>query len=448
MASLIAPVSALLLSVAFLMMGHGMQTTIIPIRAELEMFSSAGIGVISSAFYMGFVLGGLLAPFLIVRSGHIRAFAAMISLGSAAALIHPLVTDTIVWSAARCITGFCVAGTYLIIESWLNERATNTTRGMVMSAYTIIVYTAIMIGQVSISWFDNAGFQVFVVSSIALSIAVIPVALTKSAQPAPIAVVHFRPIKLYRTSPSAITSCVLVGISVGALFSLLPLFASRIGMESNLIPFVAGAMMLGGLIFQYPLGRLSDKVDRRYMLIAGSLGAIIVSLILGFSNFRDFYLVTGLVVLLGGLVQPLYAIAAAHAYDHGDPEDNVETAAGILLAFGMGSIFGPIIASIFMDNSGPAALFLMVAVMLSLLSIYLLLRITQRDALTNEDKGDYDLASSAPIGAVIAPDLYEGEDDYVLVPEEYEPTDDDDDDDEETTAEIPYSDDELDEGTD
>ena len=445
MASLIAPVSALLLSVAFLMMGHGLQTTILPIRAEMEAFSGSAIGIMSSMFFVGVVGGGLLSPYIIVRAGHIRAFAALISLGSAAALIHPLVIDTWLWSFSRMITGFCVAATYLIFESWLNERATNETRGLVMSTYTIVVYTGIMIGQLSTIWLEISGFQAFVVSSIALSIAVIPVALTKSAQPAPIALVRFRPLKLYQTSPAAIISIAFVGMTIGALFSLLPLFGSQTGMSSDLIPVLAGSLMFGGLLLQYPLGRMSDKVDRRVVLIVGGIGTVIVCLVLVYGNFEHPYALIGLTALLGGLLQPLYSIAAAHAYDYTETEDMLETAAGILLAYGIGSIFGPTLATTMMEYQGPTGLFLMVAIALSILTIFLLLRLTRRDALATEDKDDYDLASAAPIGGIIAPDLYEGDDDYVLVPDEYEPETDVD---EDTTSETPYSDNEENEGTD
>lgn len=445
MATLFAPVSALLLAVAFLMMGHGLQTTVLPIRASAEAFSGNAIGVISSMFYAGFVAGGLLAPYVIVRAGHIRAFAALISLGSAAALIHPLIIDSWVWSASRFVSGFCLAATYLIIESWLNERATNTTRGLVMSAYTIVVYTAIMSGQVLTIWIDVSGFQAFVISSIALSIAVVPIALTKSAQPAPIALVRFRPLKLYQTSPAAITSCVFVGMTVGALFSLLPLFGSQVGMSAELVPILAGSMMFGGLVLQYPFGRISDRLDRRYVLIVGATGSVLVCFVIVYGGFSNPYILIGLSTLLGGLVQPLYSIAAAHAYDYTETEDMVETAAGILLAYGIGSIMGPILATNVMESQGPTGLFLMVAVALIILILILVVRLTKRTALATEDKGDYDYASSAPIGAVIAPDLYEGDDEYVLVPDEYEPEPELD---EETTSETPYSDTEENEGTD
>lgn len=425
MPSIIAPISALLLSVAFLMVGHGIQMTIVPIRAEMEMFSSASIGFITSAFYVGFVGGTLLGPFLIVRSGHIRAFAAMISISSAAALAHPLLPDTVAWSLARGATGFCIACNYLIIESWLNERATNLTRGLVMSAYTVVVYASMMVGQFSTAWLDISGFDAFVISSIALSIAVVPVSLTRSAQPAPIAVVRFRPVRLYKTSPTAILSIIIDGFAVGALISLLPLYASRIGMDSKLIPFFAGGLMLGGLLLQYPLGRFSDKVDRRYMLIVGALGTTAVSLFIALTSISSPYMLIGLVVILGGLIQPLYAIAAAHAYDHGASDETVETAAGILLAYGIGSIFGPFVSSIAMDRFGPNALFLVVAFVLIFMVGFLVVRVLQRETPTSDQKADYDYAASAPVGGIIPPDLYEAANDYVLVPDEYTATNND-----------------------
>lgn len=445
MASIFASIASLMLSVAFLMVGHGMQSTIIPVRAELEMFSSTSIGIISSFFFVGFVAGSVLGPYLILRAGHIRAFAAMISLGSAAALTHLIFIDTFTWSLARGMTGFCIACNYLIIESWLNERSTNTTRGLVMSTYIIVVYAGITSGQFSTALFDAAGFHVFVISSIALSIAVVPVALTKSAQPAPIAVVHFRPMRLYQTSPSAVVSIILVGLAAGALFSLLPLYASRIAMDPKLIPFFAGALMLGGLFLQYPLGRISDKVDRRYVLIFGAVGSIVMSLALAFNSISNAFTLILFVAILGSLLQPLYAIAAAHAYDYGEEGDMVETASGILLAYGFGSILGPIISSIAMDYLGPKALFIVVALTLSIMVLFLLVRLTQRDTLSDEDKSDYDLASTAPVGGITAPDLYEAEDDYVLVPEEYEMTETNE---VNATKEMPYSDNKTNEGAD
>lgn len=203
--------------------------------------------------------------------------------------------------------------------------------------------------------------------------------------------------------------------------------------------------MLGGLLFQYPLGRLSDKVDRRYMLILGSIGSIAVCMFIGLGNIVDPYFLIFMVVVLGGLVQPLYSIAAAHAFDFASPDDMVETAAGVLLAYGTGSIIGPTVATTAMDIVGPGALFLSVACSLAGLVLFLMFRITRRVTLSTEDKGDYDLASSAPIGGVLTPELYEVEDEWVLVPEDYEMEETGDD--EETTTEYPYSDLEEDEGT-
>ncbi|MEM8838471.1 MAG: MFS transporter, partial [Pseudomonadota bacterium] len=430
--------------VSLMMLGHGMQTTLIPLRADVEQISDTAIGIISSMFYVGFLVGGVLGPQLIVRAGHIRAFAALVSLGSAAALLHPLVIDAWVWGFARFITGFCISAMYLIIESWLNDKADNKTRGLVMSTYTIVVFLAVMLGQVAMTWLDVVGFQAFVIASILLSIAAIPVALTKSAQPAPIAVVRLRPFVLYKRSPAAIVACTFAGMSIGALFSLIPLYSTRIGLDPNFIPLSAGALMFGGLLLQYPLGRLSDFIDRRYVLMLGCIAAIAVCIFASLFPTANPLTVIIIVTLLGGLTQPLYAIAAAHAFDYTEQPDMVETAAGVVLAYGLGSIFGPTLASLTMTSLGPQGLFVVVSASLALLTVFLVYRVVQRESMSIEDKSDYDYASSAPVGGIMGPELYEeGEDDYVLVPEEYVGSDQDED----TTSETPFNDEEDDEGT-
>ncbi len=418
---MLVSIFSLLLSVALLMIGHGIQSTLIPVRAELEAFSGTAIGFISASFYAGFVLGGLFGPYLIVRAGHIRAFAALISLASASALAHPLFVNEYGWFIARLISGFCIASNYLIVESWLNEKATNQSRGLVMSTYTTILSLGIIGGQLTSGFFKITAFDAFVLASIALSLAVVPVSLTKSAQPAPIAIVRFRPLKLYQTSPAAIMTCILDGVVIGALFSLLPLYASRLGFDGKLIPIIASSLIIGGLILQYPLGRLSDKMDRRILLVIAGIGSIVLSFIIAFYETHNAILLIALITALGSLTQPIYAIAVAHAYDHTQDTDSVETASGILLAFGLGSIIGPIAASIAMHFYGEKALFLIVGFVLIFMVLYLIFRIMIGTALSDEDKSDYDLASGAIVGGVIAPELYEGEDDYVLVPQKYDP---------------------------
>lgn len=428
MLRLLAPSFSILLAAFFLMFGHGLQSVIIPVRAGIEEFSASSIGLLSSLMFAGLIAGGVFAPHLIVRAGHIRAFTAMVSVASAIALLHPLTLNIWVWMAARVVTGFCIAGIYLIIESWLNEQTSNENRGLVMSAYTIIVFGGIMLGQFALSGIPDIGFEAFVIASVFFSIAVVPVAMTTSAQPAPIAVVRLRPLQLYKTSPAAVVSIVFVGMALGTLMTMMPLLANMLGFPKQQAAYIAAAIMLGALIFQYPVGRISDYIDRRLVLIGAGVSSAVLCIgtgvILGNLNA---WVIIGLMVVLGGMVSPLYSVAAAHAYDHADPENSVETAAGLQLLYGIGSTIGPYGISVAMQNFGPQAMFFSIAVIVALMSLHLLFRISVRTALVSEEKTDFDYASTAPVGGVITPDAYDEydveEEDYFLVPEDYEVSD-------------------------
>ncbi len=417
MTTLIAPVTALLVAVAAMLVGHGMQSTLLPIRAELAQFGDFAIGMVSSAFFAGFVLGCLLVPFSIVRAGHIRAFAAIVSMASAASLIHPLLLEPVSWMLARGLFGFCVAGFYLIVESWLNERATNRDRGLIMSIYVVVNYAAISSGQLLMTLFDTVSLAPFIIASMFVSFAVVPVALTRSQQPAPITLVRFRPRHLYETSPTAIVACILIGIAIGASWTLSPIFATRVGLDANQAAYFMAAMVIGGGLGQWPFGRASDFVDRRLVLAVSCAGTIAVCLVLIFATPRNPELMIAVGCLFGIFLYPAYALAIAHAFDHVEQEGHVETSSGLLLAYGMGSILGPILASALMRAAGPVQLFVMVAVTEVILLAYLLRRLTVREAVTGDDKGEWDLGSTAPVGTVITPEPLDTEDPDVIVPE-------------------------------
>ncbi len=201
MAATFGPVAALLAGVAFLLTGHGLLLTVVPLRAALEVFNQFEIGLLGSAYYIGFVGGCFIAPYIILRAGHIRAFAAMIAVASVSAMVLPLWVDVWLWAAVRAITGICLAGLYMVIESWLNDRASNQNRGLIMSSYIVVNFTAITIGQLIVTLQSPGGFQLFTVAAMAIALATIPVALTRSAQPAPITLVRFRQVELFRRSP-------------------------------------------------------------------------------------------------------------------------------------------------------------------------------------------------------------------------------------------------------
>lgn len=426
MAQTLLSVSALLLSVALLIFGHGLQTTLLPLAADRFYFSDFEIGAVSSAYFVGMVLGCLGAPLLIMRAGHIRAFAAMVSLMSAAAIMHPVLIDPIAWFVIRVVSGFCLAGFYMIVESWLNESATNENRGTIMSVYIVILFGALMLGQISIASMSISSFVPFVIASVSVSLAVMPVSLTSSTQPAPITLVRFRPVQLFRNSPAAFVGILLIGTSQGAILTLTPLYGSQIGLSINQSAFYAAAIIGGGLIAQWPVGRLSDSMDRRLVLVGLGTGTAAAALAIVLFSPSEFTVAALTAVIVGMCSQPLYAIAVAHAFDHAAPEDFVETSSGMLLSFGIGSIAGPLIASTLMSQIGPSGLYVMVVAVNAAMAAFILTRIFTRDALTSDEKTDFEYAATAQVGTVISPEPLDAEaEEYVIPPEEFPAYEDD-----------------------
>lgn len=426
MAQTLLSVSALLLSVALLIFGHGLQTTLLPLAADRYYFTDFEIGAISSAYFVGLVLGCLAAPLLIMRAGHIRAFAALVSLMSGAAILHPVLIDPYAWFIIRVVSGFSLAGFYMIVESWLNESATNENRGTIMSIYIVIVFGSLVLGQVSIASMSIASFVPFAVASVALSLAVMPISLTTATQPAPITLVRFRPIRLYQTSPAAFVGILLIGVCQGAVFTLSPLYGSQIGLSTNQSAYYAAAIIGGGMIAQWPVGRLSDRMDRRLVLVGLGVATAAASLAIYFFSPTAFPIAIMTAVLVGMFTQPLYAIAVAHAFDHAAPEDFVETSSGMLLSFGIGSIIGPLAASLAMGRVGPSGLYLVIAIVSLAMAAFVLTRVLTRQALTDEEKTDFEYAATAQVGSVISPEPLDAEaEEYVIPPEEFPAYEDD-----------------------
>jgi MFS family permease len=384
MYGVIAPVAALLLSVAFLLTGNGLQGTLLAVRGDIESFSTVSLGLMGSTYFLGFAIGCVLGAHLIRRVGHIRTFTAMAAVASAVPLAHGLWLEPLPWWIMRTITGFCFAVLYIVIESWLNERSTNETRGTILSTYLVINLTVMTLGQMMMTLEDPAGFVLFAVTSMLVSISAVPVAITAAAAPAPIDTVKVRPLHLYRISPVAFAGCLFVGTANGTFWALGPVFAQRIGLDVTGIALLMSATILGGALGQWPFGRLSDRMDRRWVLAGVSAAAALCGLLLCLTGF---YLSSypraalfGLAGLWGACAFSLYAIAVAHANDHAAPEEFVEVSSGLLLVFAAGSMVGPLVASAAMSATGAAAMYGFTALAHGLLGAYALWRIRQRVA--------------------------------------------------------------------
>lgn len=357
----LAPVAALLLSAAILLMGNGLQGTLLPVRAHLEAFSTFDIGLLGSSYFLGFAAGCILGPYVVRRVGHIRAFTAIVSITSTTALLHVLIVDSIAWLPLRALTGFCFATLYMIIESWLNEKATNQTRGLVFSVYTAINLSVMTAGQMMLTLDDPAQFGLFALASVLVSLAAVPVALTRADAPPAPSTVRIRLNHLYRLSPVGFVGALVVGLVNGSFWSLGPVFAQRNDLNTTGIAVFMSVTVIAGAITQYPLGRFSDRWDRRKMIITASAGAASAGLgmVALFGLLPGGFLVGVLVfgALFGAFALPLYSICAAHMNDYVESGGFVEAASGLLLLYGLGAAVGPLMASAAMRYGGTNALF-------------------------------------------------------------------------------------------
>ncbi len=385
MKAALAPVSALLISVGLLLMGNGLQGTLLPVRAQVEDFSSLAIGVLGSSYFLGFGAGCLLGGRLVQRSGHIRTFTAIVALASTTVLLHGLVLSPAVWWLLRAVTGFCFAVLYMVIESWLNEKSTNENRGLVFSAYTIINLTVITLGQMMLTLDEPIVFTLFALCSILVSLAAVPVAFTRAEAPQPITAASIRIGHLYRLSPVGVVGCLAVGLANGSFWSLAPIFAGSEGGGTAKVALFMSIAVIAGAVGQWPLGRLSDRMDRRKVIVAACLGAALAGAgLAAAAQFLDAWIYLP-AFAFGFFAFPLYALSVAHMNDFVDPTGYVEAAAGLLLFFALGAVAGPVIASFVIRTFGIEALFAWTAAVHVATAVFALYRMTRRAAAPLEE---------------------------------------------------------------
>ena len=358
MKSVLAPVAALLFSVSLLLVGQGLMGTLLPVRASLEGFSTLSIGAFGASYFLGFTIGCLKGGELVQRVGHVRVFLAMAAIASASPLLHSLIVDPVAWSPLRFVTGFCLAILYVVIESWLNEAATNENRGIVFGTYAMITLLVLAAGQMMTLLYDPAGMQLFAIASVLVSLAAIPVALSTSPSPELPETAHVDLRGLYRISPAGTLGCLAAGFANGAFWALAPVFTSWVSADSALAAWFMTAAVLGGAAAQWPLGLLSDRLGRRHVLtLVAVVAAIVGALLYGLSGHIGTVTICVLGALWGALAFPLYTIAVAHANDYADPSEYVNVSSGLLLMYGIGATVGPFVASTMMTAISSRLLF-------------------------------------------------------------------------------------------
>lgn len=358
------PLASLFAGTGVLLLGIGLFFTALGMRAGLAEFSTAATGLVMSAYFAGFVVGTYVCPALIRRAGHIRAFAAMASIASTTAIVHAMIVDPWVWGLLRLATGVCVVGLYLVIESWLNTVAPNQYRGRIFSAYVALTLVAMGLGQFLVLAGDVLGFVPLGLVSILLSLALVPVALTRTREPRAVQAPRLGLRHLYAVSGIATVGSFASGMLNGAFFGLGAVFAQRMGLsEPGIAAFVA-ATIFGGALLQWPLGIWSDRHDRRRVLLAACAGATVLALAARLVAGMSPALLVVVAFFYGGLVFSLYGLSVALVNDRLRPGQVLEATSGLLLLHGLGAAIGPTLAGAVMSALAPGSLLVYFALVL------------------------------------------------------------------------------------
>jgi MFS family permease len=418
MFAVLLSVAPLLGGVGILLLGSGLLGTLVGVGLADMKAGPTVSGLVMAAYFLGLILGALRVSRIIARVGHIRAFAALASIFSAAGLIHGFLADPWLWGLLRLIEGFCMAGLFMCAESWLNARGTPETRGTLLSVYMITTYFFQGLAQFLLVLGDTNGFLLFAVVSILTSMALVPVAITRMPAPDLPDISSFGLPRLFRVSPTGMTGALVAGLVLGAFYSLGPLYARSVGLDLTGVAAFMSAVIIGGLLLQWPLGRLSDRMDRR-LIIAGSSAALtLASLILAGGQWMgidlslplDRWVFLGSAVLYGAVVTTVYPVSVALVNDRLDPGDMVSASGGLLFAYSIGAVVGPLVASTAMEGAGPAGLFLFCALVAAGMAAYSMMRMRVREAAPDEEKQPFQIvARTTPVATEMDPRSDDGQ---------------------------------------
>ncbi|WP_037257002.1 MFS transporter [Roseivivax halodurans] len=390
--------SALLLGYFMLQMSNGLQGSLLAVRADLEGFGATATGLVMSGFFVGMSVGSLLSGRMIERVGHVRTFSALASTASAATLVHLIVIDPFVWIAARSVTGFCFAGLLIAVESWLNASIGSAERGRLLSIYAMVGMGAGVIGQLLLDAADPQGFMLFVLVSIGLSLALVPTALSQALAPAPDAASERPSIRhLWSISPFGVVAMGMCGATLGTFFGLAPVFAQRIGFDPSQIAYIMAAATLGALVMQFPVGSLSDRVDRRWVCIGLALAATLTMGTLSQASVQGYGISLALATLMGGLLLPTVSVVVAHINDRAPPDALLAASGGIVLMQGIGAAAGPFVAGAAMDVFGPRGFLMTLSLAQGVIVIFAVLRLALKQGIEPEAKAPYTPVSMTPV---------------------------------------------------
>ena len=392
---------ALLLGMLFLQLGNGLQGTLLGVRGELEDFSTFEMSVVMSAYFVGFLGASKLVPDLIRKVGHVRVFAALASFISAILILYPLLVNPWVWTGGRVIIGFCFCGVYITAESWLNNAATNENRGQLLSSYMVVQMAGIVAAQLLLLIGDPSGFELFVLISVLVSISFAPILLSITPTPAFETTKPMSIKELFSTSPLGCVGMFFLGGIFSAQFGMAPVFGTSAELSLPQISIFVAAFYIGAMVFQFPVGWLSDRMDRRILIVATSAIGFIAAVFAIFGeNF--FIILLGSAFFIGGMSNPLYSLLIAYTNDFLEPDDMASASGGLLFLNGLGAISGPLFTGYLMTEIGPTGFFVILAALLGLLTVYGFYRMTQR-GISDVDTSSY--ATVLPTTSVVAVEI-------------------------------------------
>ncbi|KZL26979.1 MFS transporter [Pseudovibrio sp. Ad37] len=394
MRQFLLPIASLLLGSAFLFFAGGVTGMHLPLRGTFEGFSSLSLGLLGTGWAIGYVTGCLSVPKIVQRAGHIRAFGVMASLACLSVLASSLLVDPIAWIAFRSVAGFAFAGAAMIVESWLTERSDPSNRGVVFGTYTMVNLAATTGGQVVLSMGPIDGFEFFVIASMFYVVALIPTAVTRTPAPAPLAQVKLDIRRLWRNSPVAVVAVVLTGVSNGSFGTLAAVYGGKVGLPIASITLFVSSSILAGAFAQVPIGMISDRTDRRYVVIAIAVVALAADSMFLFADTSSANIAIASAVIFGAAIYTFYPVLVAHANDHADAGDAMQTSGGLLLMLGVGSMIGPFLGGVLMSVFGSIGLFMSTFAAHALILAFTLWRLTQRSAVAESEKSVF--VPSAP----------------------------------------------------
>lgn len=394
---------ALLLGMMLLQVGNGMQGTLLGIRGDMEGFSTFSMSLVMSGYFVGFLFGSRMAPELIHRVGHVRVFAALGSLISAVLILYPVLADPWAWAVGRIVIGFCFSGVYVTAESWLNNASSNETRGQALSLYMIMQMVGIVSAQGLMVLADASGYVLFVISSVCVSIAFAPILLSVSPTPAYDTTKPMSLREIMRISPLGCIGMLLLGGVFSAQFGMAAVYGAEAGLSIGQISTFVATFYVGALVVQYPLGYLSDRMDRRVLIMVAALvtgaGSFIAMM---FGTYFPMLLLGAF--LIGGTSNPLYSLLIAYTNDFLEQDDMAAAAGGMVFINGLGAVAGPLVTAWMMGAIGPHGYFLFIGLLMLTMAAYAAYRMTQRAAPSVDDTDSYTWVtpSASPMAVAIA----------------------------------------------